>query len=98
MAYRTPQEQVLTITYLTSSVQSTTNGNLFLECNSNVGRVAFWGTPADSENIDAVRRRTPPFRVRCGCIAPTSATFPGHAVWVPQNQRIDFIDEDFLDP
>lgn len=53
-----------------------------------IGRVAFWGRT----NIDLLRARAglEPFIVRCGC---RGANIPYHDAWVPQDQRLRFIEQ-----
>lgn len=45
------------------------NGNIYLECGTNVGIVAIWGTKAkdktNTTNIDKIRGKIPPFKIRC---------------------------------
>ena len=85
--------QDLRLTNVLSTVGRTPNNNLFLECNTTVGRVAFWGTDGDTRNIDQIRGRRFPFTVRCGCIEASLVEFPGHGLWIPQYQELHFSDK-----
>lgn len=72
----------------------TARGNPFIECETSIGTVAFWGGRS-MDNLRAIQGQTPPFRVRCDCRPPT-ANFPSHALWVPETARIEFLGaEDF---
>lgn len=91
MARQRPSPRELTISFMTA-VSSTPNENVFVECATDAGRAAFWGSPANTRNISQLQQRKTPFRVRCGCITPSQSTFPGHDLWIPQTEVIEFLD------
>ena len=76
MPNQRPQQRELTINQL-SSTSTTANENLFLECATDAGRAAFWGSRSNNRNIAELQKHEPPFRVRCGCIRFSKA-FPNH--------------------
>lgn len=90
MARQKPHLRELSVTFV-AEVSSTPNGNFFLECVTDAGRAAFWGSPANSRSLGELQRRKPPFRVRSGCIEPSKSSFPGHDIWVPQTEEIEFV-------
>ncbi|HUL73791.1 MAG TPA: hypothetical protein VLT86_11855, partial [Vicinamibacterales bacterium] len=66
-------------------------GHTSIECQTDVGIVAFWATKSIN-SLRSLQKRTPPFRIRCGCRAPLP-NYPTHAWWVPDGTPIEFIDE-----
>ena len=90
MSRQRPQQRDLTITQV-GGISKTANENLFLECATNAGCVAFWGSQANTENITELQKRQPPLDIRCGCIAPSSA-FQHHDLWVPESEGIQFLE------
>jgi hypothetical protein len=68
-------------------------GHQWIECQTDAGTVAFWGGTSTS-NLKLLQRRTPPFKVRCGCRQPLP-NYPTHAWWVPDGAPIEFIDAAF---
>ncbi|MFV1995576.1 MAG: N-glycosylase/DNA lyase [Verrucomicrobiales bacterium] len=67
--------------------------NQFLECKTDIGVVAFWAGSVSSANVDALQRRSPPFRVRCGCRRPSARFARAHAFWVPEMAEIQFLED-----
>jgi hypothetical protein len=65
-------------------------GHTSLECETDAGTVAFWAGKS-TLNLRSLQRRTPPFKVRCGC-RPPLPNFPTHAWWVPDGTPIEFLD------
>jgi hypothetical protein len=66
--------------------------NSFLECRTDLGRAAFWGSRLSMRNIEAIGRHKLPFTVRCGCVDPNGAWFPSHDVWIPETSELEFIE------
>jgi hypothetical protein len=62
----------------------------YLECATDIGTVAIWGSARNTNNINAVQRAETPFRVRALCINP-NANYPQHDLWVPEKSPIKFI-------
>ena len=83
MSRQTPRSREFTVTVVTG-ISETLNGNLFLECVTDAGRAAFWGSPANTRNITRLQQHNAPFRVRCGCVEPSKSSFPSHDFWIPQ--------------
>jgi hypothetical protein len=67
MKRQIPQPREFTVTFVTKPA-TTPNGNIYLECNTDQGRGAFWGSARNTRNIDAVLGHRTPFRVRAGGI------------------------------
>jgi hypothetical protein len=65
-------------------------GHTSLECETDAGTVAFWAGKATG-NLRSLQRRTPPFKVKCGCRQPLP-NFPTHAWWVPDGTPIEFLE------
>ncbi len=80
-----PQERTFEIT-LVREPQSSQRGNISVECETDLGIVAFWGKEGNTRNIDHVRGLSLPAKVTCGAIPPS----PGysHDFWIPENQFI----------
>ena len=70
-------------------IQETRNGNLFLECVTDIGVVAFWGTSQNRANIDRILSLQPPLEVTAGCI-DSSLGWEQHSKWCPQTATIAF--------
>jgi hypothetical protein len=68
-------------------VRETANGNRYLTCRTDIGRVAFWGSVGNQKNIRQIEQCTPPVGVRAGSIPSRWAQ---HALWVPQTARVQF--------
>jgi hypothetical protein len=69
-------------------VKVTANGNRYLTCITDLGRVAFWGTAANQRNIRQIEQYAVPFTVRVGSIA---SRWSQHVLWVPQTARIHLV-------
>lgn len=65
------------------TLQTTAKGNLYLPCETNRGKVAFWGTNTNKRNIELIRAAQPPVRLRCGCIP---SNWSQHALWILQTE------------
>lgn len=75
----------------TLRIQETQKGNTFLECNTDAGLAAFWGSERNMQNIQELGRHTVPFTLTCGCIDPNRKTFPSHDVWIPETSILKFV-------
>lgn len=89
MAYRKPEPMEFEVTR-TGTLGTTPNDSVYLECETELGTIAFWGDRRSMANIDTIRHQTPPFRVRCGCIPPGRSS-PQHKLWVPQSVRVEIL-------
>lgn len=65
-------------------------GHTSLECETDAGTVAFWAGKSTT-TLRSLQRRTPPFRVKCGCRRPLP-NFPTHAWWVPDGTPVEFLE------
>jgi hypothetical protein len=65
-------------------------GHTSLECETDAGTVAFWAGKS-TMSLRSLQRRTPPFKVKCGCRRPLP-NFPTHAWWVPDGTPIEFLE------
>ena len=72
-------------------IHETQNGNCFLECDTNLGRAAFWGKAGNMRNIQALGAHAEPFSVRCAWRDANREKFPDHAVWIPETSSLDFL-------
>jgi hypothetical protein len=70
-----------------SEVWPTQKGNLYLECDTDHGTVAFWGKSTNTRNIDAVEAQTLPVLVDCETIG---SNWPQHRFWVMEGARLKF--------
>lgn len=66
-------------------LKTTSKGNVYVECTTDLGLVAFWGDTNDMRNIRTLQDRHPPFKAICGCIP---ANWQQHALWVPQSASV----------
>jgi hypothetical protein len=66
-------------------VRVTTNGNRYLTCETDLGRVAFWGSERNQRNIKGIRLCAVPVHVRAGAIP---SRWSQHVLWVPQTAKI----------
>ena len=64
------------------SLPETANGNRYLQCDTDLGQVALWGSAENSRNIERVQALALPTRVRAGAI---SSKWSQHALWVPES-------------
>jgi hypothetical protein len=67
------------------SVRETSNGNRYVTCNTDLGRVAFWGSADNSRNIRRLQTLVLPASVRAGCI---SSKWSQHALWIPETAEV----------
>ena len=82
MAYQKPTVREFQV-HRVGALMTGPNNSSFLECETSLGTIAFWGDSRSMVNIEAIRAASPPFRVRCGCITPRR-TVSTHVLWVPQ--------------
>lgn len=83
-----PEVTVFTIESV-GNTKTTFKGNSYLECRTNVGVVAFWGSRTNQSNIDAVKRLSLPFTVKVACIPPSQSFASSHALWVPERSVLE---------
>lgn len=83
-----PELTELEIRNVAREEKKTPNRNYFLECDTNVGKVAFWGDSEDKSNIEKIQKTTVPFKLTCECIP---SNWEQHALWVPQTSKIWFM-------
>lgn len=91
-AMRTPTPMTFRVLRVVRK-QRTRKGNLFLECESDIGRVAFWGTSFNEKNISVVEGMTLPRQITAGCIQPSESHLSIHAWWVPEGSPVEKVDE-----
>ena len=89
MPFHATEEKTFKITCV-GPTERTHRDNMFIECASDRGVVAFWGSLHSWENLVAIQARQTPFEVRCGCRAPMD-NFPRHQYWVPETASIHFL-------
>jgi hypothetical protein len=84
-----PTERTLVIQRVIGVAKSR-RGDPYVECETDAGVVAFWGGPREVSNIRKIQNAEAqvPFRVVCGCIAPSASYAKRHAFWVPQKPAI----------
>lgn len=63
-------------------------GDPFIECETDAGVVAFWGSGRNSGNLRKVQKARLPFAITCGCISPSPSYAERHAYWVPETPAI----------
>lgn len=85
MEYQQPRQKTLTINAITPPKVSG-RGDPFVECNTDLGVVAFWGP----RNISLLQSRRLPLTVTCRCIEPSEGWLSAHALWVPQVEQLRF--------
>ena len=88
MAYQTPQVREFVVSTL-GEIGCTIKGNAYLECNTDLGVVAFWGK-GSMANITRLQQATTPVRVRCGVI---TSYWPQHRLWIPESSRVEVLQE-----
>ncbi len=88
MDRQTPTSRDFTV-FRVGPLQHAFKGN-YLECATDIGTVAIWGSAQNTNNINAVHLAETPFRVKALCINP-NANYPQHDLWVPENSPIKFI-------
>lgn len=81
-----PVQRTLTVTRILKEGASR-RGDPYIEAQTDIGIVAFWGGARSTANIRAIRAATPPFQMTCGCIKPSTA-YATHAAWVPETPTI----------
>lgn len=75
--------------YRRGTVKTTRNDNSFLECRSDKGLIAFWGSAGNNANIQQILVAPLPCQVECDIAAP-SLHF-NHDHWVPEHGKIIFL-------
>jgi hypothetical protein len=82
-----PTRTEMTITQV-EDVQHTSNGNSYLECQTNSGTVAFWGSSQNMKNIREIQQAQTPFEIVCDSI---KANWSNHVLWIPESGVISSI-------
>jgi len=75
-----------------SRLQTTRNGNMFVECETTKGTVAVWGSPVNRSNLDTLLRATVPFKLSASGRPPSAAFSQRHTWWIPEGSQIQFGD------
>ena len=63
--------------------QTTSKRNHYVTCETDAGKVAFWGSDENLRNIQMIEKSPLPVTVTCGCIP---SNWNEHDLWVPQNE------------
>jgi hypothetical protein len=87
---KTPKSLEFQVTRV-KSVETTADGESFLECATSVGVIAFWGSRDSMTNIEGIEAKRLPFRVRTRCVQPDPPFEQRHSLWVPRNVRVEFL-------
>jgi len=66
-------------------VQQTPKGNLYLECDTDLGVVAVWGRREQSDNIRRMQSLHVPAKVRAGSIV---GGWSQHTWWIPEDAAV----------
>lgn len=82
-----PIPQRLTVQHI-GLMRTTSNGNSYLECQTQAGQIAIWGSGMNRRNIDLVQQQQVPFEAEMSCIAGRWAQ---HAYWVPEGTIIELL-------
>ena len=67
------------------NAQTNSQGNPYLECDTTVGIVAFWGRVDNLANIDAIKGQQLPVSVTAGCI---DSNWEQHDLWAPEYAEV----------
>lgn len=65
----------------------------YLECNTDIGIVAIWGSIRNTDNIRTAQLAEKPFKVQAFCINP-NPNYPQHDLWVPERYPITIIPDE----
>jgi hypothetical protein len=87
VAYKDPVERRIEIRGV-GELRTTSTGNSYLECVTDLGVVAFWGELGAMTNINKIASADVPFTATCGCI---DANWEQHALWVPQAAKVEIL-------
>ncbi len=68
-------------------LRTTSKGNSFVQCITDIGTVAFWGSVNNMANIKKAQSARPPFKVTCGCIPPS---WQQHVRRIPESAIVTF--------
>ena len=66
--------------------QTSPNGHHHLDCETDAGIVAFWGSEHNLRNIQAIEKYTLPVTVTCDCIR---SNWSRHNLWVHEDHTIE---------
>ena len=69
-------------------LRTTSNGNSYLECQTQVGQIAVWGSAINRRNISLLQQQQVPFEAVMSCIPGRWAQ---HSYWVPEGTVIDLL-------
>ncbi len=84
MTIRTPTDFVATVLAVGKRATNS-SGDIFVECRTSRGVVAFWGSPGNTKNIGVVESERAPFVVRGSCIA---SKWDRHDLWVHEGFEV----------
>ncbi len=87
MSRKPPEAQTLRISRLRQE-SVTSRGNHYLECLTDLGVAAFWGSDGNLDNIRRIKSWSSriPFTVTCRCIP---SNWSQHVLWIPEDSRLD---------
>lgn len=77
--------------------QRSPNGYPLVECRTDLGVVAFWGSVGRRVNLDKLLSLVAPVHVRAGC-RPPGPGFPSHSLWVPETAEFAAMDAAVKEP
>jgi len=81
MTIQTPTAFVATV-FATGKRGVSSSGDIFLECRTSRGVLAFWGSPGNTKNIEVIESEQVPFVVRGSCIM---SNWDRHDLWVHED-------------
>lgn len=86
------QPQNFTI-FKVSELKSTPKGNLYVECETDKGTIAVWGTERNIRNIQSVQKAKIPFKLSTDRYVIPSLQFPQHQYWIPEVAKIEIFNK-----
>ena len=67
------------------TAKTTSKGNVYLECETTLGTVAFWASPGNRSNVHAIEQQPLPVSVTAQCI---KSNWQKHDLWVPESAEV----------
>ena len=80
-----PTRRTLTISKIEPR-QTSPNGHHHIDCETDAGIVAFWGSDHNLRNIQVIEKYPLPVTVTCDCIR---SNWSRHDLWVPEDHTIE---------
>lgn len=74
-----------------SSIKDTPNGNLYVECETDKGTIAVWGSERNIRNIQSVQEAKIPFKLSTDRYVNPPLQFPQHQYWIPEAAKIEIV-------